>query len=219
MGQLPCIPIASSVTSYGRDLLFQTKAFVEKHYTIDNGFPANAEVRSFGAGFAVLCCAPGCWKGEKKGRMGRAVLTILFPPKQNHHHQVVYGDTDSVMVNFGLPTVGEAMPLAERAAEEVRGLGATSRTRRLLACSPAMTQPLIIKHTHHTSGDQDLPQAHQAGVREGVLPVPPHEQEALRRPPLDAPGEVRQDGHQGPRDGTHRPTEPTRLVIATHPPI
>lgn len=45
MGQLPCIPIASSVTSYGRDLLFQTKAFVEKHYTIENGFPYNAEVR------------------------------------------------------------------------------------------------------------------------------------------------------------------------------
>lgn len=45
VGQLPCIPIASSVTSYGRDLLFQTKAFVEKHYTIENGFPYNAEVR------------------------------------------------------------------------------------------------------------------------------------------------------------------------------
>jgi DNA polymerase delta subunit 1 len=54
VGQLPCIPIASSVTSYGRDLLFQTKAFVEKHYTIDNGFPANAEVRAFGVGFASL---------------------------------------------------------------------------------------------------------------------------------------------------------------------
>jgi hypothetical protein len=34
---------------------------------------------------------------------------------------VVYGDTDSVMVKFGVPTVEEAMPLAERAADEVRG--------------------------------------------------------------------------------------------------
>ena len=75
VGQLPCIPIASSVTSYGRDLLLQTKAFVESHYTIERGFPADAEV--------------------------------------------VYGDTDSVMVKFGVPTVEAAMPLAERAAEEV----------------------------------------------------------------------------------------------------
>ena len=35
------------------------------------------------------------------------------------HAQVVYGDTDSVMVKFGVPTVEEAMPLAERAADEV----------------------------------------------------------------------------------------------------
>lgn len=44
VGQLPCIPIASSVTSYGRDLLFQTKSFVENNYTIEKGFPAQAEV-------------------------------------------------------------------------------------------------------------------------------------------------------------------------------
>lgn len=31
----------------------------------------------------------------------------------------MYGDTDSVMVKFGVPTVEEAMPLAERAADEV----------------------------------------------------------------------------------------------------
>jgi DNA polymerase delta subunit 1 len=76
VGQLPCIAIASSVTSYGRELLLQTKAFVESHYTVERGFPASAEV--------------------------------------------VYGDTDSVMVNFGVKTVQEAMPLAEKAADEVR---------------------------------------------------------------------------------------------------
>lgn len=32
---------------------------------------------------------------------------------------VVYGDTDSVMIKFGCKTVAEAMPLAEKAAEEV----------------------------------------------------------------------------------------------------
>jgi DNA polymerase delta subunit 1 len=72
VGQLPCLAIASAVTSYGRDLLLQTKDEVEKHYTIENGYKANAVV--------------------------------------------VYGDTDSVMINFGVPTVAEAMPLAEEAA-------------------------------------------------------------------------------------------------------
>ncbi|TMW55420.1 hypothetical protein Poli38472_013311 [Pythium oligandrum] len=75
VGQLPCIPIASSVTAYGRQQLYQTREEVERIYTVANGYKANAEV--------------------------------------------VYGDTDSVMVKFGVDTVEEAMPLAEDAAKRV----------------------------------------------------------------------------------------------------
>lgn len=78
VGQLPCVPIASSTTSYGRNLLYETRSFVEKTYTIANGYPADADV--------------------------------------------VYGDTDSVMVRFGVATVAEAMPLAEKAAAEVSAI-------------------------------------------------------------------------------------------------
>jgi DNA polymerase delta subunit 1 len=78
VGQLPCIPIASSTTAYGRVLLFKTKSEVEKRYTIANGYPADA--------------------------------------------QVVYGDTDSVMIKFGVDTVAETMPLAIQAAEEVTSI-------------------------------------------------------------------------------------------------
>ncbi len=78
VGQLPCVPIASSVTAYGRNLLYETKSFVESTYTIANGYPHNAEV--------------------------------------------VYGDTDSVMVKFGYSTVAETMPIAEKAAEEVSNI-------------------------------------------------------------------------------------------------
>ncbi|DBA02210.1 TPA: hypothetical protein N0F65_007620 [Lagenidium giganteum] len=78
VGQLPCIPIASSVTAYGRQLLYQTREEVERIYTIANGYKANA--------------------------------------------QVVYGDTDSVMVKFGVDTVEEAMPLAEDAANRVSAI-------------------------------------------------------------------------------------------------
>lgn len=52
-----------------------------------------------------------------------ALVSFEFPttPQNGYAHNadVVYGDTDSVMVKFGCQTVGEAMPLAEKAAEEV----------------------------------------------------------------------------------------------------
>lgn len=74
VGQLPCVPIASSVTSYGRQLLEKTKAFVEEEFTIAKGYQHNA--------------------------------------------QVVYGDTDSVMIKFGPDNVKDTFPLAIKAAEE-----------------------------------------------------------------------------------------------------
>lgn len=74
VGQLPCVPIASSVTSYGRQLLERTKEFVETKYTIANGY--------------------------------------------THDAQVVYGDTDSVMIKFGPDNVKETFPLALEAASE-----------------------------------------------------------------------------------------------------
>jgi DNA polymerase delta subunit 1 len=72
VGQLPCVPIAASTTSYGRFLLEKTKEFVEENYTVANGY--------------------------------------------QHDAQVVYGDTDSVMVKFGNKTVEETFPLAVEAA-------------------------------------------------------------------------------------------------------
>ena len=78
VGQLPCLEISSSVTSYGRLMIEQTKEAVERLYTVANGSPANADV--------------------------------------------VYGDTDSVMVKFGVPDVRTAMAMGEKAAEEVTKL-------------------------------------------------------------------------------------------------
>lgn len=44
VGHLPCLPIASSVTSYGRYLLETTKAFVEDKYSVANGYEHDAVV-------------------------------------------------------------------------------------------------------------------------------------------------------------------------------
>lgn len=77
VGKLPCLPIASSTTSYGRQMIEKTKNEVEARYTITNGYTYDA--------------------------------------------QVIYGDTDSVMVKFGVTDLAEAMKLGEDAAGYVSG--------------------------------------------------------------------------------------------------
>ncbi|KAH8663934.1 DNA polymerase delta catalytic subunit [Xylariales sp. PMI_506] len=74
-GKLPCLEIASGVTSYGRQMIEKTKHEVETKYCIANGY--------------------------------------------SHDAQVIYGDTDSVMVKFGTKDLGEAMKLGEEAANFV----------------------------------------------------------------------------------------------------
>ncbi|KAF0331594.1 DNA polymerase delta catalytic subunit [Colletotrichum sp. SAR11_59] len=71
-GKLPCLEIASSTTSFGRQMIMKTKEEVEKKYCIANGY--------------------------------------------SHDAQVIYGDTDSVMVKFGTKDLPEAMKLGEEAA-------------------------------------------------------------------------------------------------------
>ncbi|CAI0428312.1 unnamed protein product [Linum tenue] len=77
IGQLPCLEISSSVTSYGRQMIEHTRKLVEDKFTMMGGYEHNAEV--------------------------------------------IYGDTDSVMVQFGVATVEEAMKLGREAAEHISG--------------------------------------------------------------------------------------------------
>ncbi len=75
VGKLPCLAIASSTTSYGRQMIEKTKDEVEARYTVANGY--------------------------------------------SHDAQVIYGDTDSVMVKFGPKELDKAMQLGEDAASYV----------------------------------------------------------------------------------------------------
>ncbi|KAL2941770.1 DNA polymerase delta catalytic subunit [Bienertia sinuspersici] len=77
IGQLPCLEISSSVTSYGRQMIEHTKKLVEDKFTVVGGY--------------------------------------------EHKAEIIYGDTDSVMVQFGVSTVEEAMKLGREAAEYVSG--------------------------------------------------------------------------------------------------
>ncbi|TPX08201.1 uncharacterized protein E0L32_001903 [Thyridium curvatum] len=74
-GKLPCLEIASSTTSFGRQMIEKTKSEVEARYCIANGY--------------------------------------------SHDAQVIYGDTDSVMVKFGTKDLAEAMKLGEDASQYV----------------------------------------------------------------------------------------------------
>ena len=73
VGKLPCLAIASSTTSYGRQMIEKTKEEVESRYTIANGY--------------------------------------------SHDAEVIYGDTDSVMVKFGEKDLKKTMELGEEAAK------------------------------------------------------------------------------------------------------
>lgn len=72
-GSLPCIEIASSVTSFGRTMIEKTRSFVVNHFNKKNGFEFDA--------------------------------------------QVIYGDTDSVMINFGILDLSKTMQMGRLAAE------------------------------------------------------------------------------------------------------
>ena len=75
VGKLPCLAIASSTTSYGRQMIEKTKSEVEARYNIANGY--------------------------------------------SHDAQVIYGDTDSVMVKFGPNELAKTMELGREAADYV----------------------------------------------------------------------------------------------------
>ncbi|KAG2053704.1 hypothetical protein BDR06DRAFT_952548 [Suillus hirtellus] len=75
IGKLPCLPISSSVTAYGRQMIEKTKQEVEAEFSINNGHAHNAEV--------------------------------------------IYGDTDSVMVKFGPAELEKVMALGAEAADFV----------------------------------------------------------------------------------------------------
>ena len=147
VGQLPCLPIASTVTAYGRTLLLRTKSFVESTYPRPR--------RSLERAFSPSASSPGATAARPVAadqlRVPRRGGAATPPPRTSRvpyrggaatppprtsaatHHplrytiangyaadaEVVYGDTDSVMVNFGFGDVAATLPKAEVVAAEV----------------------------------------------------------------------------------------------------
>ena len=78
VGQLPCLPIASSVTSYGRNLLLATRSFVESKYTIANGYKYNAEVRCYPLSFSMFIANNTSFIRFEKSRLSTEIQTRYF---------------------------------------------------------------------------------------------------------------------------------------------
>ncbi|KVH87702.1 hypothetical protein Ccrd_025014 [Cynara cardunculus var. scolymus] len=106
IGQLPCLEISSSVTSYGRQMIEHTKRLVEDKFTTLAGYEHNAELAAIAA---------------KLESIDPLKADIAAQREEIAALKVIYGDTDSVMVQFGVPTVDEAMNLGREAADFISG--------------------------------------------------------------------------------------------------
>ena len=163
VGQLPCLEISSTVTAYGRQMIESTKAQVTAARRLHH---LHLRLRS----------PPPAQQVEAHYSTANG---------KEHDAVVVYGDTDSVMIKFGTADLKEAMAMGQEAADMV-----TRSSSLNPAPSSHPTTSLLLIHTpraHPTiPGDAQLHQADQARVREGVLPVPADEQEAVRASRLSA---------------------------------
>eukprot|EP00924_Labyrinthula_sp_SR-Ha-C_P003945 maker-scaffold_3-snap-gene-9.49-mRNA-1 protein AED:0.01 eAED:0.01 QI:0/0/0/1/1/1/3/0/1065 len=96
VGQLPCIPISASTTAYGREMIEATKNFVEQH-----------SMREL-------------LQSDKNSYVSAEEIPQVFPGIDlDRHPEVIYGDTDSVMVKFGFDSIKKAMILGKIAASMV----------------------------------------------------------------------------------------------------
>jgi DNA polymerase delta subunit 1 len=88
VGKLPCLEISASVTAYGRDMIEVTKVCV-----------------------LARACGILCDMCARAQRHVEQEYTIA----NGHAHdaEVIYGDTDSVMVRFGTASIAEAMQLGK----------------------------------------------------------------------------------------------------------
>ena len=94
-----------------------------------------------------------------------------------HNAEIIYGDTDSVMVKFGPQDLATVMALGKFFIDHRKGC---------LLIPPYNS----IRQGSGRLGDDKIYQAHQARVRESVLSLSSHQQEEICRIILDEGREI-----------------------------
>lgn len=213
VGQLPCLQISSSVTGFGRDMIFATKKAVEEEYTIANGYQHDATV-IYGSVPPCFSCCPTVGRDGTGSKDPVAAICVRVHFDGAAHTalslphlpwlvltRLFLSDTDSVMVKFGADNVKEAMRLGSEAAIKV--------SKKFISPIKLEFEKVSVQwsaHTHtrrdHELPGQALPMAlilrlfsHLSAFCSSTLfqlfPLPSDEQEALRRSLLDQSRQAR----------------------------
>ncbi|KAI8099328.1 DNA polymerase family B-domain-containing protein [Halteromyces radiatus] len=91
VGKLPCLQISSSVTAYGRQMIFKTKETVESHFTVANGYKHDAKV-IYGDTDSVMIKfgEQDLEEAMKLGQEGAKIVTDQFIKPINLDFEKVY---------------------------------------------------------------------------------------------------------------------------------
>jgi DNA polymerase delta subunit 1 len=91
VGQLPCLEISSSVTAFGREMIELTKRAVEEHFTVRNGYAADARV-VYGDTDSVMVRfgSADVPQAMKMGQEAASLISKRFPPPIKLEFEKVY---------------------------------------------------------------------------------------------------------------------------------
>uniref|UniRef100_A0A9J2Q409 DNA polymerase n=1 Tax=Ascaris lumbricoides TaxID=6252 RepID=A0A9J2Q409_ASCLU len=137
VGKLPCLQISRSVTAFGRQMIDFTKNTVEEIYKkgyLNGKCPCDAKVSAnsvYGFTGATVGKLPCLQISQSVTAYGRQMIDFTKKTVEEIYKKgylngkcpcdakVIYGDTDSVMVKFGVKDIALAMELGQHAAVEV----------------------------------------------------------------------------------------------------
>lgn len=92
-GPLPCLELAGAVTAYGRQMIQDTKALMQKHFVRSNGYKHDARVLYGDTDSVMVCFGPDDMEMEEAIELSRKAVEVcsaIFPPPKKLEFEKVY---------------------------------------------------------------------------------------------------------------------------------